>query len=64
MDSPEAAQGNEYQIRSGNDGIDLLKDLKKDFEDSYAERKTMYLSNSGMMGILRKLELIIDELEK
>ena len=68
MDSPEAHEGNEYQIsapiRSSNDGIDLLKDLRKDFQASYKEHGTMHLTISGVLGILRKLDLIIDELER
>lgn len=68
MDSPETPAGNEYQIsapiQSGNDGIDLLKDLRADFQASYKERGSMVLTISGVLGILRKLDLIIDELEK
>ena len=68
MDSPEAPSGNEYQIsapiQSSNDGIDLLKDLRADFQASYKERGPMVLTISGVLGILRKLDLIIDELER
>ena len=68
MDSPEATAGNEYQIsapiRSNQTGIDLLKDLRADFQASYKERGSMVLTISGVLGILRKLDLIIDELEK
>lgn len=68
MDSPRAPRGNEYQIsapiRPSNDGINLLKDLRRDFQDSYDERGDIHLTRSGLLGILLKLDLIISELER
>ncbi len=57
-------QANSIEARDRGAGIELLKDLAKDFKDSYNERGNLHLTSSGLMGLVRKLDLIIAELER
>lgn len=57
-------QANSIEARGRLEAIELLKDLARDFRDSYNERGELHLTNSGLMGIVRKFDLIIAEMER
>ena len=51
-------------IEECNEGIRLLRDLAKDLNDSYFEKRELRLTGNGLWNLCRKVELIIRELEK
>ena len=51
-------------IATPNEGIRLLRDLAKDLQDSYNEKRELRLTGNGLFNLCRKVELIIRELEK
>lgn len=55
---PTEANGSESQ------GIRLLRDLAKDLNDSYSEKRELKLTGNGLWNLCRKVELIIEELER
>ena len=45
------------------EGIRLLRDLARDLNDSYIEKRELRLTGNGLWNLCRKVELIIRELE-
>jgi len=56
--------GSPAKVEKREEALGLLRDLAKDLNDSYIEKGELKLTASGLWGLVRKVELIIGELEQ